>query len=225
MKTIGYTGAFCALLSWASSTAALPFNDVITGADMAGIQVTAFFNGASESATWATTSTDDSLPSGEGFAGQATGSGWSLAQQGYTLGNFDGGPLGAWTLTNNTGFNIFSLRIDALIADILFDRYIDEEYTPGSNVGRDFLTDGSVDATGSYSDAFSSPDLFGTLTIDFANGLADGASMQFLADTDAIASVPAPATLLLVAAGCLGLGWSARSGRSAAASQQLGYTS
>ncbi|MCB1843995.1 MAG: hypothetical protein KDI09_13610 [Halioglobus sp.] len=177
----------------------------ITGADMVGMSVTAFFNGSSETAIWAATGADGSVPFGEGFSGAAAGTGWALSQQGFTLGNFDpaSGALGVWTATNNTGFDITSLVIDALAGGIVFDQFLDAEYTPGSDVGRTFLADtNNAGASGFYSAPVSDPDLFGTLTINFAGGLASGSSFRFQADTDA---VPVPATGLLVGLGLLAL--------------------
>lgn len=206
MTSIKSAGLFVFFLLWVSSAAALPINPVVTGADMAGINVTAFYGGGSDSATWGVTSAGPGGPYGEGFSGAASGADWLLSQQGYTEGNFDpvGGVLGLWTLTNNTGASIMSVQIDALIAGIVFDSIFGTEVTPGSSNGRAFLGDGTVVASAVYSNQLDPAynDLFGTMTISFANGLDDGAAMQFLADTD---SIPEPSTFLLFAIGLLGL--------------------
>ncbi len=196
------------LLVCASPASSLMLESVVTGADMSGMQVTAYYGAGSDSALWAVTSPGPGGPFGEGFAGAASGLGWSLSQQGYTLGNYDpgAGVLGAWTLTNNTGTSITSLRIDALMANIVFDILDDAEHTPGSEMGRAFLPeDLMLGATAVYSNQLSPGfnDLFGSLTINFANGLADGASLRFLADTDAV--IPSPGSLWLVAVGLFGL--------------------
>ena len=211
MTSIRPTGLFLLFLLWASSSAASPIlNSSITGADMAGIEVTAFFGGGSESALWAVTSAGPGGPFGEGFAGAASGTAWTLSQQGYSLGNVDPqvGVLGLWTLTNNTGFNITRLQIDALIANIVFDVIASPEVTPGSGPGRAFTPDpaytGFTNATYSNQLSLAYNDLFGTLTIDFGNGLAAGASLQFLADTDladTTTAIPAPGSLWLFALG------------------------
>ncbi|MBL4782717.1 MAG: hypothetical protein JKX92_10795 [Porticoccaceae bacterium] len=209
MKLMKPSGLFFLLSLWASSALSLVIDPVVTGADMAGMEVTAFFGTGSESALWGVTSAGPGGPFGEGFSGAASGTGWDLSQQGFTEGNYDSGPgvLGAWTLTNNTGFNITSLRIDALMAGIVFDVIFDSEVTPGSDIGRAFLPDldyaGSTSAV--YSNQFSQGynDLFGSLTISFGNGLLDGASMRFLADTDAV--IPAPGGLWLFAIGLVAM--------------------
>ena len=209
MKSLRPTGLFFLLSLWASSAFSLVIDPIVTGADMAGMEVTAFFGGGSESATWGVTSAGLGGPFGEGFSGAASGTDWTLSQQGYTEGNFDAaaGVLGAWTVTNNTGFTIDSIRIDALIANIVFDVIFDSEVTPGSDIGRAYLADPAY--IGFTSAVYSNQlnpgynDLFGSLTINFgntfANGLLDGASMRFLADTDAV--IPAPGGLWLFAIG------------------------
>lgn len=177
----------------------------VTGADMVGIEVTAnFAGGGSETVTWLSTSSDNSIPFDEGYAGGVVGSGWSLSQQGNTFGDITPGGqlLGLWTLTNNSGSALSTLVIDALVADFAFDTIDSVEGTLGSNVGRPFVT-GFAGAFGTYSDLFSSPDLYGTLTLDWGQtNFASGNSMTFMADTD---SIPEPATVLLLGAGLLGM--------------------
>lgn len=198
------------LLLCASPASSLVLESVVTGADMSGMQVTAYSGAGSDSALWAVTSSDPGEPFGEGFAGAASGIGWSLSQQGYTIGNYGSGvgALGAWTLTNNTGSSITSLSIDALVANIVFDILEDAEHTTGSGVGRAFLPESDLfGATAVYSNQLSSgfDDLFGRLTINFANGFADGASLRFLTDTDAV--IPLPGSLWLFVIGFLGMSY------------------
>lgn len=202
------------LLSCGSASAVSIGQAVITGADMAGMKVTANFSGGgSETATWATTGTDATVLNGEGFKGAASGTGWSLAQQGYTLGNYDGTILGLWTLSNDSAADIDSIVIDALAGDVVFDKIGLQtgdtgEYTPGSNRGRGFqlAPNGTSPAWASYSNLVSDPDLYGTLTLDLAAGnmvlSAGDPDIQFLADTDAI---PEPPVALLMMAGLVGL--------------------
>lgn len=195
--------------------------DLITGADMAGMEVTVTFaDGSEDSATWVTTSTAASDPETfEGFAGEAMGIGWTLQQQGRTQGGICGGEpgcpqddlLGLWTMTNDQdGQAITDVTIDAIAGNILFDRFLEVEGTAGSSFGRSFFPE-DASVTGSYigsqfSDpALINPDLFTTLTISWGEGaLASGQSLRFFADTDRL--VPVPATVLLLLAGMLGLG-------------------
>ena len=128
-------------------------------------------------------------------------------QQGETFGQFGPGGqlLGVWTLSNTSGTSLVKIAIDALMAEIVFDNLFGPaEGTPGSGPGRDF-TSAPTNAPGSvvYSNLYSAPDLYGSLTLDWGvTGFASGNTFQFMADTDA---VPEPATVLLFAAGLLGI--------------------
>ena len=102
-----------------------------TGADMAGMEVTAFFSAApSETVLWAASGAD---------SGAATGTGWSLSQAGDTFAN-------AWTLFYQGGNNglLTGFRIDGFAAGpgevgVMFDRTFNgADGTPGSFRGRDF---------------------------------------------------------------------------------------
>lgn len=210
--------------------------DVITGADMAGMEVTVTFdNNTTETATWITTSTDASVPNGEGFAGGAFGTGWSIQQQGFTQGNIAFAPppppvipptlLGLWTIENEAAnpLTIVSMEINALVGDILFDLFLLTEHTPGSGFGRDFLPDPANPAipVATYGDLYSSPDLWGSLSLDWSTvgGLAPGAGLRFFADTD---TIPNPGTLLLLSAGLFGFLANQKGRRARALSQTIG---
>lgn len=197
-----------------SGYASIIAEDAITGADMAGIEVEAFFeDSTSELAIWEVTDTDGSVPNGEGFAGAATGTGWSLGQRGFTQGNFltGGTVLGLWTF-NNIGADsaITGFRVSGTPGGIVFDTIFvglgGDEGTPGSSNGRPYLPDPTSDvgSSGFYSDFFNGPDLFSTLNVTFDEALTVEQSVRYLADTDALATaVPAPHTAVLVLAGLL----------------------
>jgi len=216
------TGLLLALAIFAGSTQA-GIIDIITGADMAGMKVTAnFSDGSSETATYVVLSdpqprpmTDD-LAAWEAYSGGATGStipGWSLVQRGRTFGDYDPATMtiyGAWTVTNSTGVAMTSMVIDALAGNIVFDNLEGVEGTPGSAVGRPFASGPGV--VGVFSDPYMAPDLWGTLTLTWANNLTGNQGTQvFLADTD---KIPVPATVFLLAVGSLGLALRRVTGRS-----------
>jgi hypothetical protein len=183
------------LSAWISPVVSAAITDVITGADMVGMEVTATYtNGYSETLEWVMISNDPLTPYGEGYKGGVASDKFSLSQQGYTLGNL--GPenelLGLWSLTNNYDSKLSSVVIDAMAGGIVFDRLGYVEGTPGSNVGRSFLHDDSVAVVGDYSNPYSLPDLWGKLTLYFAD-FGKGDSLHYMADTDrvrAVATVP-----------------------------------
>lgn len=202
----------------ASATSHAAIIDDITGADMAGMQVTAeFADGSQETAAWQVIGADPGIPFNEGFVGGAAGTGWSLQQQGNSLGNVCGPPtcppgtvLGEWTLLNDAGQAMTRLVIDALAGGIVFDLGLpgsSAEGTPGSDIGRDWTPDPSTGPlpTAAYGNPFSLPDLFGELTLSWSPDalFVDGSALQFLADTDRI--VPLPGTALLLLIGSLGV--------------------
>lgn len=209
-------GTFLCAVAWALPSYAF-FEPTITGADMAGMEVTATFaDSSTEIITWVTTSAVCGAD-GEGCSGEAAGTSWTLAQRGFTLGNLVGGSvLGVWTLTSNPGMlsdstTIATLVINALVADVVFDIVGPNapELTPASSLGRPFLADpssGPLPATAVYTDPVSAPDIFGTLTLtwDTTAGLfVAGSELRFLADTDL--QTPEPGTLLLLGAALAGL--------------------
>ncbi len=196
------------LLASSSSAFSNIINSVVTGADMVGIEVTAeFSNGMQESLIWQSNINPVADPFGEHLAGGVSGQGWSLTQQGFTLGNFDPvqGVLGAWTLTNTSMYQLSSLTIDAIAGGFVFDALDGAEGTVGSGPGRFFQTGSTEPVVPVYGDIYNAPDLFGSLELYFAD-FGPNDSMQFLADTDQVAvNVPEPSSFGLMALGFLGL--------------------
>ena len=205
IKTMKRAGLLIALLLWGTSAYSMAIRVAVTGADMAGMEVTATFqDGTTDTAVWAATGMR---------SGAASGNGWTLSEDGDTIGECLDADCkqmdGVWTLENTIDNAIQSLMINAMAGDIVFDKFLDKVYTPGSNVGRTFLADDQTRVPDSavYGDPVSDPDLFGKLTLTWENGFANGDSLRFMADTDA---VPEPATLLLTVLGLLGFGFGAR---------------
>jgi hypothetical protein len=107
-----------------------------TGADMAGMQVTAYFlGGAFETITWVSLG---------GGAGQAAGTGWTLSATGDTFGSIADPYVGLWDMSVSSP-NVF---IDRLLISginpqlpqrgVVFDRTEPFFGTEGSFRGRDF---------------------------------------------------------------------------------------
>lgn len=180
------------------------FISQIDGADMAGIEVTAFFgNGTQDTQTWAATSID---------AGAAGSADWSLSLSGETFGNVlpSGGFDGVWVFDNTSSTSVVGIEIKASVADVYFDNVDTVVGTAGSDVGREFVADNVNNSlvNAAFSDAYAgtSTDLFGTLNISFLSGfdLASGESLEFFIDTDK-ATVSEPATALVFLTGLLAL--------------------
>lgn len=206
----GFLGISFAAMSYFANATLVVSDSPITGADMAGIEVTAFFgNGESDTQTWSVLSTDDTVLYGEGFSGGVQTSDWSLTQQGFTIGGInpdDSSILGLWTLTNigvHTG--IVGFTINALIANIAFDTNSDEELTPNSGVGVEFVTP-TANTSPVYTDLvnLSFSDLFGTLTVglDSQAPLAIDQELLFIADTEKL-ELPEPSSIALTLAGLM----------------------
>lgn len=167
----------------------------ITGADMAGMQVTATFaDNSTESFVWNSLSsnlgtTGNDIIDHEGFSGGVFGSNWSLTQQGYTLGEYDNGTVyGAWSFTDNTATNAISqIKIESNGSGVVFDtESIDSlsEDTNGSGQGRSaigFIGNSAYTGfTATYEENVQQ-ELFSSLILDFIN---PGTSFDFWADTD-----------------------------------------
>ncbi|KXI27240.1 PEP-CTERM sorting domain-containing protein [Paraglaciecola hydrolytica] len=159
----------------------------VTGADMAGIEVTATYSDQtpSQTLTWEDLGGD---------AGGVSGVDWSLMVDGDTMMNDGSSLVGAWILSNSNQA-LVSLFIN-LGSAFVFDTL--EGFGPnnGSGPGRDFI---AFPAIGwSFSGQFQD-ELYTGLTL---NDIGFGQTM-FTMDTDAV--VPAPAALSLMGLALLGL--------------------
>ena len=180
-----------------------------TGADMAGMEVTAFFlGGTSETITWTSLG---------GGMGEAAGTGWTLSAAGDTFGSAGDPNIGLWKM-HVTSPNVF---VDSLLISgvnpqlpergIVFDRTDPFFGTEGSYRGRDFevyytvTIDGLDPGFDDFDVTYLMPvdslsdgvgivgDVFGQLLIDPIRtaGTAPGVfyasnELAFYADTDTI---------------------------------------
>ncbi|GGF67571.1 hypothetical protein [Alteromonas lipolytica] len=182
------------------------FISTVTGADMAGMEVTVTFeDNSSETLVWQTFTQDPSVDYLEGFSGGVQSNNWSLVQAGDSIGNFVGYPLGLWTLTNQSDQGILSVFINAIAGNVVFDILFGDDSANGSSDGRPFLAMDPMNASfgSNYQD-----ETFGTMLLSNRGDviLAGGSRTLFLVDTDKIASdvsTPGNMGILLLALGSL----------------------
>jgi len=179
--------------------------DRITGADMAGMQVTAHFAGFNVTTTW-----------------QATGptSGATAANPLFSLslaGNTDG--VLAWQYTPLLPLTLVSLVLNGAGAGVYFDRTNPSFGVPGSGPGIDMAFSALTPAGINVSVVYDAPvnfaggphDLYGLVTMVFSGGPTHAGlpsqSFQFTQDTDRSDAVPEPGggMLMAVGAGLIGL--------------------
>lgn len=185
----------------ASFNASASYIEHVNGADMAGIEVTVFYtDGGTETVTWEAISETD----GGAFSGE---SGWSLVLYGDSFGQMDdeGNLYGVFELFTGR-YSLAGFMIDMLDAGFVFDIEYGDESANGSDDGREFVTDYVADDyLLAYSD-WVEDELFGTLSFFSVSEIEASTSMMFMTDTDGVAEdVPAPAGLMLIALGMLGL--------------------
>lgn len=182
--------SFLTMFISSSSNAGFVFSNDITGADMAGIEVTVgFTGGSSESSFWSTYTTDlgttgNVVVDNEGLSGGATGTNWSLSQSGLTLGNIgdDSTLYGLWSFTD-TSDTIKTITINTGDTGILFDTNSFDnlsEDSNGSGQGRAFLTDTPSEVIATYSEPVLQ-ELSKVLTLELNTA---GTEIEYLADTD-----------------------------------------
>jgi hypothetical protein len=180
------------------------FISLVTGADMIGMEVTVTFeDNSTETLVWEMFTADDSVPYSEGFSGGVEGDGWYLMQAGDTIGDYVNGPLGLWTLGNESAQGIISIFVNALAGNVVFDILYRDDSANGSNTGHPFETI-SMDPIGASFGSNYMDELYGTMLLSNRGDeiLSAGSRAIFVVDTDII-DVPAPETgfLMLLLAG------------------------
>lgn len=183
--------------------------DAITGADMAGLIVTATYTlvGGStitHTMTWVATGPTSgraAFPLGPNFA-------ISVSLTGDTSGNL------AWQYSTIFLDPLLSLTFDGTAAGIYFDRTLPDPGTPGSGPGADIVFGPFIPPMGftvplpntvRYSSAVAldgnppAGDLYAKMEIDFGPGTVGASDFAFTQDTDA--AIPEPASALLVFSG------------------------
>jgi hypothetical protein len=182
--------SFLTVFTGSSANAGFVFNNDITGADMAGIEVTVgFTTGDYETSTWSVYSTDlgttgNDIIDYEGFSGGASGTNWSLTQSGFTLGNtgVDSTIYGLWNFINSSD-TVKTITINTGDTGVLFDTASFDDLSEdnnGSGQGRSFITDTPSEVTATYSDPVLQ-ELSKILTLELTTA---GTEFKYLADTD-----------------------------------------
>lgn len=125
--------------------------------------------------------------------------------------------VGTWTFTNETGFTINQIRLDAFGASAVFDIELADDdvlvggqlvSTAASHKG-DFFNSGN--GTVSFEDSVNIVteqavgDLFRFVTFTFDTPLEINASFDFNVDTDKVQAVPLPAGIVLFLSSLMGL--------------------
>lgn len=179
------------------------FIEGVTGADMAGMTVTAeFSNGSSETLVWSAMGTE---------AGGAISPGWGVMLSGDSFGQYDPGTntyYGLWVISNATNFDIVELTLNGLAAGVVFDTEYGDVSANGSGAGREMVASNPL-TFAVYAQQYMD-ELFSTMILANRTGVLVEAGLRaaFMTDTDLVVTetpVPAPAGMALLALGLLAM--------------------
>ena len=177
------------------------FIEGVTGADMAGMTVTAeFSDGSTDTLMWNAMGTD---------MGGALSPEWGVMLSGDSFGEYDPGTntfYGLWIISNSTVFDIVELTLNGVNAGVVFDTEFGDASANGSGPGREMVGSSPM-LVATYTQNYLD-ELFSIMTLMSLDGTVVGAGMRsaFMTDTDMIEPdmpVPAPTGMALVALGLL----------------------
>lgn len=197
MKKYLLAGLFTLFASQSNAT----FIEGVTGADMAGMTVTAeFSDGSSDTLVWNAMGVE---------VGGALSPEWGVMLSGDSFGEYDPGTntyYGLWVISNNSNFDIVELSLNGFNAGVVFDTEYGDTSANGSGAGREMVGSNPL-LVATYAQNYMD-ELFSVMTLNSLDGtvVAAGFRGAFMTDTDIIdpdMPVPAPAGLALVGLGLL----------------------